>query len=239
MTRILFFRIKMTSTEKEKIIEQDWDIYWADKDKPSSAIYDFFAGIYRRLIVKKILNYFVKKYFSPGIKVLHAGCGSGQVDVDISKHIDITALDISGNALRIYKKVHGEKSKTVQGNIFSLPFADNTFDGLYNLGVLEHFTQEEIHKILLEFRRVLKPDGRILILWPPTFGFTVFILDSAHFILNKIFRMNIKLHPDEITRLKSRRHGVETFEKAGFKIVKYYFGIRDIFTQAVIIADKC
>ena len=73
---------------------------------------------------------------------------------------------------------------------------------------------------------------------PPTFGFTVFVLDSAHFILNKIFRMKVKLHPDEITRARSRKHAVETFEKAGFQIVEYYFGMRDIFTQVVVVAQK-
>lgn len=223
---------------KEKEIEQDWDIYWADKDRPSNAAYDFLAGIYRRMIVKNILNHFVHKYFTVGSKVLHAGCGSGQVDVDIAKHIDITALDISANALKIYRNIHGKDCKTVQGNIFSLPFADNTFDGLYNLGVLEHFTQDEIKQILLECRRVLKPGGKILVLWPPTFGFTVCVLDSAHFILNKIFRMKVKLHPDEITRVKSREHAVSTFESASFKIIEYYFGMRDIFTQAVIVAEK-
>lgn len=224
--------------EKNKAIEEDWDIYWADKDKTGNAVYDFLAGIYRRLIVKNILNHFVRKYFEKGIRVLHAGCGSGQVDVDIADHVNITALDISNNALRIYKKVHGKKCLTVQGNIFSLPFPDASFDGLYNLGVLEHFTQEEIHQILVESRRVLKPGGRILILWPPTFGFTVFVLDTAHFVMNRIFRMNIKLHPDEITRVRSRRHAVETFEKAGFKVLEYYFGSRDIFTQAVTVAEK-
>ena len=227
-----------TQEEQNRIIEQDWDIYWAEKDKTGSAVYDFLAGIYRRLIVKNILNHFIKKHFSQGISVLHAGCGSGQVDVDISKHINITALDISKNALHIYKKVHGKNAKTIQGNIFNLPFQDASFDGVYNLGVLEHFTQDEIQKILLEFKRVLKSNGRIIVLWPPTFGFTVFILDTAHFVLNKIFRMKIKLHPDEITRVKSRRHAVDTFERAGFTVIEYYFGLRDIFTQAVIVANK-
>jgi ubiquinone/menaquinone biosynthesis C-methylase UbiE len=227
-----------TEADKHKLVEEDWDIYWADKDKTGNAVYDFLAGIYRRLIVKNILNYFVKKYFSKGIKVLHAGCGSGQVDVDIASHVNITALDISANALKIYKKVHGMNAKTVQGNIFHLPFEEQSFDGYYNLGVMEHFTQDEIHQILTEAKRILKPQGRILVLWPPTFGFTVFILDSAHFILNKIFRMKIKLHPDEITRVKSRKHAIDSFEKAGFKILEYYFGPKDIFTQAVIIAEK-
>ena len=224
--------------DKDKIIEQDWDVYWAAKNKRTSALYDFLAGIYRRLIVKNILNHFVFKYFPKGAHILHAGCGSGQVDVDIAKHVDITALDISNNALLIYRQVHGEKAKTIQGNIFSLPFADESFDGVYNLGVLEHFTPEEIHQILTECKRVLKSKGRIIILWPPTFGFTVFVLDTAHFVLNRIFKMNIKLHPDEITRLKSRKFGVEIFEGAGFHVLKYYFGPRDLFTQAVIVAEK-
>jgi ubiquinone/menaquinone biosynthesis C-methylase UbiE len=119
-----------------------------------------------------------------------------------------------------------------------MPFPDETFDGVYNLGVLEHFTAEEINQILMECKRVLKHKGRIIILWPPTFGFTVFVLDSAHFILNRIFRMNIKLHPDEITRCKSKKFAVETFTGAGFNVIKYYFGIRDLFTQAVIVAEK-
>lgn len=224
--------------EKENLIEQEWDIYWGDKDKPSNAVYDFAAGIYRRVIVKNILNYFIKKHFSKGLNVLHAGCGSGQVDIDITGYLKITALDISGKALKIYKSIHGENCKIVRGNIFSLPFADKTFEGLYNLGVTEHFTQEEIHQFLTEFYRVLKPDGKIIILWPPEFGFTVFILNSIHFVLNKIFRLNVKLHPEEITRVKSRQHAIQTFEKAGFKVIRYYFGIRDLFTQAVIVAKK-
>ncbi len=97
------------------------------------------------------------------------------------KHIDITALDISNNALIIYRQVNGEKCKTIQGNIFSLPFPDESLDGYYNLGVLEHFTPDEIRQILIEAKRVLKHKGRIIILWPPTFGFTVFVLDSGSF----------------------------------------------------------
>lgn len=229
----------MTATmDKDKKVEQDWDAYWAGKDKPGNVVYDLLAGIYRRLVVKNILNHFVRKYFPAGARALHAGCGSSQVDVDIAGYMDITALDISANALRLCTAAHGGKVKTVQGNIFSLPFPDNTFDGLYNLGVLEHFTQDEILKILTESRRVLKPGGKILILWPPTFGFTVFVLDSAHFIMNRIFKMHIKLHPDEITRVRSRGHAVETVEGAGFKMVEYYFGPRDLFTQAVIVAEK-
>ncbi|PCH94289.1 MAG: hypothetical protein COB85_05765 [Bacteroidetes bacterium] len=231
--------MEMSTREEQNIlIEEDWDIYWDNKDKSSNVVYDFLAGIYRRMVVKNILNHFIKKYFAQGTIALHAGCGSGQVDEDIAGYMDITALDISAKALKIYKGIHGDNCKTVQGNIFDLPFEEKSYQGLYNLGVMEHFTQEEIHEILGEFHRVLTDDGRLIILWPPVFGFTVFILDSAHFILNKIFRMNIKLHPDEITRVKSKKHAVDTLERAGFNVIKYYFGPKDIFTQVVVVAEK-
>ena len=225
--------------DKSEEIQQDWDKYWADKDKKKgNKVYDIIAAIYRKLVLKNILDYFIKKYFDKGWNVLHAGCGSGQVDVDFADYIDITALDISENALKIYKRIHGENCKTIQGDIFHLPFLDKSFDGLYNLGVMEHFTHEEIYMILAEFKRVLKPSGRIIIFWPPKFGVTVFVLDSAHFILNKIFRMNITLHPAEISRIQSKKETIDIFEKAGFKVVRYYFGIRDIFTQCVIVATN-
>ena len=51
---------------------------------------------------------------------------------------------------------------------FRLPFADATFEGVYNLGVMEHFTTDEIARILSEFRRVLRPGGKAVLFWPRT-----------------------------------------------------------------------
>jgi dolichol-phosphate mannosyltransferase len=229
---------KKNLQRSDPAVEQEWDEYWAEKNKSANFLYDIISRFYRKYIIRKILNYFIRKHLSQGQHVLHAGCGSGQVDTDVASFIKITALDISGNALSIYKKIHGDKVIVRQGNIFDLPFENNKFDGVYNLGVLEHFTQEEIIQILVELKRVLKTKGRIVILWPPEFGVTVFVLDSIHFILNKILRLDVKLHPAEITRLKSRSHAISTFERAGFKVIDYYFGAMDFYTQAVIVGEK-
>ena len=219
-------------------IKQDWDNYWNKKDTSSNLLYDILAEIYRKLIITNILTYFVKKHFIRDKKILHAGCGSGQVDKNIRNYIDITALDISENALKLYTSIYGAEAKTIQGDIFNLPFQENTFDGLYNLGVMEHFTQSEIGQILTEFKRVVKPNGTLIILWPPKFGFSVIVLDTIHFILNKVFRLNVNLHPDEITRIKSKKHAIDTFQKSGFEVINYYFGIKDFFTQVVIVSKN-
>ena len=57
------------------------------------------AVIYRLFIIKPALNHYMKRYFAPGEPVLHAGCGGGQVDVDVVKRLNVTALDNSPVAL--------------------------------------------------------------------------------------------------------------------------------------------
>ncbi len=223
---------------KDKVVQEDWDIYWSEQDKASNKTYDVFANFYRNNIIKRALNHFIFKHFTKGQTLLHAGCGSGKVDTDIVNNYQVTALDISYTALRIYDSVNQQKAKIVQASIFEMPFDNETFDGVYDLGVVEHFTEDEIQQILLEFKRVLKTGGKICLFIPPIFGLTVQVLDTAHFVLNKILRKNIKLHPDEITRVRSKAHIKGLIEKAGFKFVEYYFGPKDAFTQIVIVGQK-
>jgi len=223
---------------KEREVQEDWDVYWSNQNKTSSKVYDVFANFYRNNIIKPALNYFILKYFAPNAEILHAGCGSGKVDTDLVETFKITALDISHPALQIYESVNPKKAKLIQASIFEMPFENESFDGIYNLGVMEHFTPEEIQQILLEFKRILKPKSKIVLFIPPVFGLTVMVLDTAHFILNNVFKRNVKLHPDEITRVKSKQHIKQTIENAGFKFVEYYFGAKDFFTQIVIVAEK-
>jgi ubiquinone/menaquinone biosynthesis C-methylase UbiE len=223
---------------KEAAVQADWDVYWSSQQKVSNKVYEVFADFYRNRIIKPALNHFIYRHFPSSSTLLHAGCGSGKVDMDVIQRYHITALDISAAALKIYKEVHPQQVNLVQASIFQIPMEDGQYDGIYNLGVMEHFTEEEIQQILLEFGRILKKNGKIVLFVPPVFGLTVMVLDTAHFILNKLFRRNVKLHPDEITRVKSRSHIKGLVEKAGFEFVDYYFGIRDLFTQAVIVAKK-
>ena len=215
-----------------------WDQYWTQKKDAKGKVYDTVAEFYRKFIIKPSLTHFMSKYFAPGAQVLHAGCGSGQVDLDIAQRISITAMDISESALEFYRKTHGAGCKTILGSVFDIPLESNTFDGVYNLGVMEHFTTDEIQRALLEFKRVLKPKGRIVLFWPHEKGISVTFLKGVHFLLNDILKKNIKLHPDEISRLRSRRHAQQMIEQSGLKFVEYYFGPRDCFTQAAVIAQK-
>ena len=221
------------------IIEQkEWDRYWTKKKTKSQLVYRIIASFYRRYIIKRALNHFIEIEFIKNSTLLHAGSGGGQVDEDILKNYKITALDISKEALKLYKFYNGDKAKLIQASVFDIPTKELSFDGIYNLGVHEHFTQEENEKILKEFSRILKPNGKIVLFWPPKFGTSVIFLNSLHFILNNVLGKKIRLHPEEISLVKSKKQVQSFLKKGGFRLKKFYFGPLDMFTHCIIIAEK-
>ncbi len=224
--------------EKRQKEEKEWDKYWTKKKTSSQTIYRAIASFYRKVLIKNSLNHFLNKEFKKGSNLLHAGSGSGQVDQDITKRFDITALDISAEALKLYKLNNGPSSKTIKASIFDIPLKDKTLDGIYNLGVHEHFTGSENEKILKEFKRALKDDGKIVLFWPSKYSLTVNFLNTTPFIFNDIFKRKIRLHPEEISLIESKKQVEELLKSCGFKMTKFYFGPKDLFTQCVIVAKK-
>ena len=82
---------------------QDWDAYWSRDSGAAAAIYGFIAGVYRRGFIKANLNRILHREFPSGSTLLHAGCGSGQVDVDIQEWMDVVyglndSLEISNQS---------------------------------------------------------------------------------------------------------------------------------------------
>jgi|SRR3989344_4626346 len=217
--------------------EVTWDNYWTKKETKTQSVYRNIASFYRKFIIKRALNRIIEEEFERGSKLLHAGSGTGEVDKDIIKKYEITALDISKEALKLYKLNNGNKVKLMHASIFDIPVKSSTFTGVYNLGVMEHFTIEEDIRILKELKRILRKDGKIVLFWPPKFGISVIFLNSLHFILNNILKRNMRLHPDEITLVQSKKQVNKILKKAGFKLKKFYFGSLDFFTHCIIVAE--
>ena len=215
---------------------QNWDDYWNESGETGNPVYEVIAGVYRRIFIKRNLEKAIRREFAPGSSLLHAGCGSGQVDTDIQNEMKITALDISKGALGLYSRNNKHAAALVHGSIFNLPFADGTLDGVYNLGVMEHFTYSEIDRILHEFHRVLKPHGKLVLFWPHAHATSVIVLGVCHRFLHGILRKNTRLHPPEISLLRSQTRIRETLAQAGFKLSDYRFGPSDFWVQAVVTA---
>lgn len=229
------------AAETPLVDPQNWDVYWTRGQEKSRRLYSFIASVYRRLAIRRSLNHFIHKHFAPGARLLHAGCGSGQVDTELSREMRITALDISLPALESYRENNPHAEAIQQGDILHL---DNLpaegFDGAYNLGVVEHFTKDQIVQILGEMGRTVKPGGKVVIFWPHRRATSVFVLKVLHWLFD-VFRRGetqVRFHPAEISLLESRERANELLEQAGFNLVEYYFGLRDLFVQAVVVGRK-
>jgi SAM-dependent methyltransferase len=98
-----------------------------------------------------------------GRTVLDAGCGMGRHARQIAPHAgQLIAMDFSRAIDQAARNTADAANVCcVQGDLFALPFADETFDLIYSLGVLHHVdgTEAAIRGLI----RKLKPGGRMRI----------------------------------------------------------------------------
>jgi len=135
-------------------------------------------------------------------QVLDVGCGLGKLTVGIAKHLPrgkVVGIDIWSNAEipgncpeRAYNnaEIEGVKDRTEfkEGNLSSLPFADNSFDVVTASSVINnlHGDEDKI-KAFREIQRTLKPGGRFLMLEPlrNAYGLLTFTLLGIWMLLPK------------------------------------------------------
>ncbi len=89
-----------------------------------------------------------------------------------------------------------------------------------------------------ELRRVLKPNGKLVVFWPHARGTSVAALGAAHWLLNDVLHKNIRLHPPEVSLLHSQREAAALLASGGFELKSYEFGAKDFFVQAQIVATR-
>ena len=100
----------------------------------------------------------------PGDRLLDVACGTGLVAVEAAKILGtsehITCLDPSAGMLAVARTKL--PARFVQGRAEALPFPDNSFDFLTMGYALRHVS--DLQTTFREFRRVLKPGGKLLVL---------------------------------------------------------------------------
>jgi SAM-dependent methyltransferase len=218
--------------------DQDaWDDHWSE-EKQATFVQRFFSW-YRQAVFARTVAHFVGRYFPPRGVFIEAGCGTSETSIRIDKEGGrrrLVALDL---IVPVLEQCDPVMDARIAGDIFKLPFSENSVDGIWNVGVMEHFTQNQIDAILREFRRVLRPGGRMVLLWPGADSIPQKLLEGVAWLINRRPRsQTFRFHPPEISRLRSRRHGREVLARNGFETVIVDPGPRSLMAFKTVVGAK-
>lgn len=138
--------------------------------KKTSAISDYYAdrdgyrgpyAEYQGLIVS---------HLQPGMKLLDIGCGR---TFPMARKWSATGAEVHGLDPVIDYGSLPPEVQGVRGGAEDIPYPDETFDLIISCAVLEHLEQPE--GAFREFSRLLKPNGRVILLTPSKYDYVSLI----------------------------------------------------------------
>lgn len=108
-----------------------------------------------------------------GMRVLDVGCGRGEIVLHCMRNgIEAYGIDYAEVAARMTRDVilaeianhtTAAQAGVLRSDAKKLPFPDGYFDRVLLFDVVEHLHPWELHEAYLEIRRVLKPDGKLVV----------------------------------------------------------------------------
>jgi SAM-dependent methyltransferase len=128
----------------------------------------------RRKIIAGFVEAICREVKDRRARILDVGCGTGANLLMLSQYGDAEGVDISEDALAFCRERGLDQVKL--GAAEALPYDDGTFDLVTALDVVEHMDDDVA--ALREMRRVLRPEGRVL-LFVPTFMFLWGVQDEV------------------------------------------------------------
>jgi len=126
-------------------------------------------SILHRIVFNRSHNLFFREllpHIRKDAKVLDVGCGTGKFVHklwNVTKGIEIHGVDLSNEMIeRARSKQGGESINFVVGDVENLPYESKTFDIVTCSNSFHHYPNQK--KALSEMRRVLKDEGKLLII---------------------------------------------------------------------------
>jgi SAM-dependent methyltransferase len=115
---------------------------------------------------RKLFLRLLEQQFPPAdrpIELLDFGCGTGAFLEHLERFGPVSAVDSDPSAVEFCHERGRTEVRLVPPGA-ALPFADGAFDLITTLDVIEHIDDDV--RALRELRRVLRPDGRLLVAVP-------------------------------------------------------------------------
>lgn len=175
----------------------------------------------------------------PQDRVLEVAVGPGKMLLEILKRVDRTnavhGVDLSPKmivqARRLVTAAGHNNFDLREADARQLPFADDTFDAVYNSYMLDLIPLADLPIVLREFRRVLKPGGRLVLV-------NLSKANSGH---RSLWEIAYKMLPSSLeTYIFGGCRPVlmkELVEQAGFGEVRREF-VRQLLATEIVTAKK-
>ena len=131
-----------------------------------------FGGMYRRRVELCL------EQCKGGESILEVGFGSGLTFLNLNeKYKQIHGLDLTCD-VKVVSEVFASRNihpDLRNGNVLSMPYADNQFDTVLLISILEHLKPNDLAQAFQEIKRVLKPGGQVVYGVPVERPFMVFM----------------------------------------------------------------
>lgn len=166
----------------------------------------FLPEIAGDIYIEHYLRYYAILPFMKNKKVLDIACGSGYgSDLIANEASKVCGVDISSDTISHAEKTYRKNNlEFLVGSTSNIPYEDNTFDVVVSFETIEHHDEHE--QMMNEIKRVLKPDGVLIISSP----------DKIYY--NKTLNEPNKFHVKEL-----EFNEFENLLKAHFKNTSFYF----------------
>lgn len=150
---------------------------------------------------------------SNNLQMLDVGCGDGETEVFIQKHLPgwkVNAIDVSAASVKTANEKNIANTSFQLFNGTDIPFTDNRFDVVFIASVLHH-VDFSLHGVMMkEIYRVLKPEGRLYLFeHNPLNPFTQYLVNTCDF--------------DKDAKLLFHWYCKKVLKKTGFISVKIKF----------------
>lgn len=169
-----------------------------------------------------------------GVNMLEAGCGSAESTLLLASQTQtmktVTLLDFAPQSMVFAKKnarIYGVDANFVVGDLHFMPFKSDSFNFVWNMGVLEHF--ENPTPVIKEMKRITRKKGKV-----------VAIVPFKYFPLQYISALNyVKFQTwKETERLWSPKQLQQKFERVGLKQVKVHLLLKSFLVNVAVVGEK-
>jgi len=145
----------MRQHARHRLSERELHEYVAEvegHDSQVTGVVGYFYAMYRAEVLARVDG-------AAGRDILEIGCGEGMMFEGTATQP--VQMDVSATRVR---RALGKGRRLLCADGYQLPFADQSFEVVLLVAVLEH--TREPWRILAEARRVLKPGGRVVMVVP-------------------------------------------------------------------------